>query len=58
MIISLQSYCFFLKYAKKSALLMQIFCVMFDVLCVYARGAIYVHNKKAVNRILDLPLGK
>ncbi len=34
---------------------MQIFCVMFDVLCVYARGAIYVHNKKAVNRILDLP---
>ena len=26
---------------------MQILCVMFDVLCVYARGAIYVHNKKS-----------
>ena len=37
---------------------MQIFCVMFDVLCVYAQGAMYVHNKKAVNRILDLPLGE
>ena len=26
---------------------MQILCVMFDVLCVYARGAMYVHNKKS-----------